>query len=209
MGAQHTRSRLLQAATEVFAEAGYHAASTREISRRGDVNLAAIHYHFGDKANLYREVFRSAFAKKFDAFSQLDIEGTSLAAALECFYRSVFPMAAQEDPLHLQFMRLHAREQSDPSGVLGDALADAIRPNHQKLQRLLCRELGLAAPDSEVSRLAFCMAGMAGIYMHGRCVVQILAPELICNRQAGEEMILRLVGYATALISSERERRRT
>ncbi|MEQ1533688.1 MAG: helix-turn-helix domain-containing protein [Sideroxydans sp.] len=40
---EETRWRVLQAATEVFAEVGYHAATTREICRRAEVNLASIH----------------------------------------------------------------------------------------------------------------------------------------------------------------------
>ncbi len=208
MSQPNTRQKLLQAATEVFSEMGYRAASTREISRRGGVNLAAIHYHFGDKASLYREVFRSTVAESFNAFAQLDIERVPLAGALECFYRSMIPPTPEDGPQPLQFMRLHAREEADPSGVLEDALSDAIRPNHEKLQRLLCRELDLAYPDIEIGRLAFSLFGMISVYLHGRSVVEALAPELIRDRQANEAMIARLVGYATALIASERERRR-
>lgn len=204
MSQSDTRSRLLQAATEVFSEVGYRAASTREISRRGAVNLAAIHYHFGDKANLYREVFRSTVAQKFNAFALLDIDSVPLKEALDCFYRSMIPPTAEDGPLHLKFMRLHAREEGDPSGVLEGALSEAIRPNHEKLQRLLCRELGVASPDLEISRLAFCLFGMISVYMHGRSVVETLAPELICDKQANEVMIARLVGYASALIAAER-----
>lgn len=205
MGHSDTRARLLRAATEVFSEAGYRAASTREICRRGDVNLAAIHYHFGDKANLYREVFRSTVTESFNAFEQLDIDSVPLADALDCFYRSMIPPTAEDGPLPLQFMRLHAREEGDPSGVLENALSDAIRPSHEKLQRLLCRELGVDSPDLEISRLAFCLFGMISVYLHGRSVVETLAPQLICDKQANEQMIARLVSYATALIAAERK----
>jgi AcrR family transcriptional regulator len=205
MSQTDTRSKLLQAATEVFSESGYRAASTREISRRGGVNLAAIHYHFGDKANLYREVFRSTVTQKFNAFAQLDIDSVPLAEALDCFYRSMIPPTAEDGPLPLQFMRLHAREEADPSGVLEDALSEAIRPNHEKLKRLICRELAVVYPDLEISRLAFCLFGMISVYLHGRSVVEIISPELIRDKHANEEMIHRLVGYATALIAAERE----
>ena len=52
-----TRRRLLHAAAEVFAEHGYRAATVREICAKAGANVAAVNYHFGDKARLYQEVF--------------------------------------------------------------------------------------------------------------------------------------------------------
>ena len=53
-----TRKRLLGAATDVFAEHGYHGGTVREICRVAKVNLALVNYHFGDKMALYTEVLR-------------------------------------------------------------------------------------------------------------------------------------------------------
>jgi AcrR family transcriptional regulator len=47
-----TAQRLLAAATEVFAEVGYGAATLREICRRGRANIAGVNYHFRDKEQL-------------------------------------------------------------------------------------------------------------------------------------------------------------
>lgn len=69
---EETRWRVLQAATEVFAEVGYHAAATREICKRAEVNLASIHYYYGDKAELYREMFRLPTLNERDTFNALD-----------------------------------------------------------------------------------------------------------------------------------------
>jgi len=205
---EETRWRLLQAATEVFAEVGYHAATTREICRRAEVNLASIHYHFGDKAELYREVFRLPFLNECNVFATLDTEQASLREALNSFYSWLFPPSAEEDPMMQLFMRLHAREEAEPSGVLGDALAQAFRPNHEKLQALLCREIGLKRPDAEVERLAFCLAGLASVYFHGgRAIAEELAPHLVKGKHAREAMVERLVEYAVALIKYERARR--
>ena len=55
-----TRRRLLEAAAEVFAEDGFRAATIQRICRRAGANIAAAHYHFGDKAELYAAVFEYA-----------------------------------------------------------------------------------------------------------------------------------------------------
>jgi AcrR family transcriptional regulator len=47
------RQRLLSVASEVFAERGFEAASTREIARRADMRSPALTYYFGDKLGLY------------------------------------------------------------------------------------------------------------------------------------------------------------
>jgi AcrR family transcriptional regulator len=52
-----TRSRLVEAATEAFAEHGVFAASLVEITRRaGQRNRGAVHYHFGSRDGLLVEV---------------------------------------------------------------------------------------------------------------------------------------------------------
>jgi len=57
-----TRERLLQAAREVFAEHGFKAATIREICRRADTKVAAVHYHFGDKKRLDIAIFDGVFS---------------------------------------------------------------------------------------------------------------------------------------------------
>lgn len=208
VGQEETRWRLLQAATEVFAEVGFHAATTREICRRAKVNLASIHYYYGDKAELYRQVFRLPFLNERNVFATLDITQATPQEVLHSFYDWLFPPSAEEDPMLHLFMRLHAREEAQPSGVLGDVLAQAFRPNHDKIQAVLCREFGLKKPDAEVDRLTFSLVGLASIYFHGgRAVVEALAPHLIGGKHAREAMVERLVGYAVALIEAERARR--
>jgi AcrR family transcriptional regulator len=204
---EETRWRLLQAAAEVFAEVGYHAATTREICKRAEVNLASIHYYYGDKAELYREVFRLPFHDESNTFAKLDIDNSSVPQALHAFYSWFFPALAEEDPMTKLFMRLHAREDAEPSGVLGDAMVQAYRPNHEKMQALLCRELGLGKVDAEVDRLTLALVGLATMYFHNRTAVDTFAAHLVNGQAAQETMVERLTGYAVALIESEQKRR--
>ena len=56
MPASDTKERILDAAEELFAESSYDSTSLRGVTRAADVNLAAVHYHFGSKQALYEAV---------------------------------------------------------------------------------------------------------------------------------------------------------
>jgi TetR/AcrR family transcriptional regulator, regulator of cefoperazone and chloramphenicol sensitivity len=49
-----TRLHIIETALDVFGAHGFEDASTRQIARRAGVNLAALHYYFGGKQDLYR-----------------------------------------------------------------------------------------------------------------------------------------------------------
>ena len=60
IGEENTRDKILNAAGEVFAEQGFEGATVRAITERAGVNLAAVNYHFRDKAELYTRVVLDA-----------------------------------------------------------------------------------------------------------------------------------------------------
>lgn len=58
MARPDTRTRILDAAEHLFAERGYRGTSVRAITDLAGVNLAAVGYHFGSKAELMSAVAR-------------------------------------------------------------------------------------------------------------------------------------------------------
>jgi len=62
-GDQHaTRARLLELATQVFAEEGYAAVSVRDLARRSSLTTGAIYAHFLNKAELLVEAIDARVA---------------------------------------------------------------------------------------------------------------------------------------------------
>jgi AcrR family transcriptional regulator len=60
---QDTRSALLAAARELFADKGYAGTGTEEIVARARVTRGALYHHFADKAGLFRVVMDAVAAE--------------------------------------------------------------------------------------------------------------------------------------------------
>ena len=51
-----TQIKVLEAAEAEFAEHGFAGASIRNITQRAGVNVASMHYHFGSKEELIKQL---------------------------------------------------------------------------------------------------------------------------------------------------------
>src|SRR6266849_400695 len=57
MPSDHTRTAILSAAEQLYADRGFADVTLRDIVAAADVNLAAVNYHFGSKDELIAELF--------------------------------------------------------------------------------------------------------------------------------------------------------
>src|SRR5262245_49952634 len=114
-----TRQQLLEAAADVFADAGYRAATVREICERAGANIAAVNYHFGDKEKLYRAVLRDTYraaVKKYPADFGLPPRATP-EQRLRAFIHSLLLRIFSAGP-SARHGKLMAREMIEPTGAL-------------------------------------------------------------------------------------------
>jgi AcrR family transcriptional regulator len=56
---QHTRQKLLQAASQVFSKRGFSGATVKAIAAEAGCNISLISYHFGGKEGLFRALLES------------------------------------------------------------------------------------------------------------------------------------------------------
>lgn len=61
--AVESRQKVLQAAREVFVEAGYHGATMAQIAERSGLAVQTVSYHFGTKAKLLSELITASVAR--------------------------------------------------------------------------------------------------------------------------------------------------
>ena len=90
---QHeTRTRILDAAEELFMQHGFGGTSMRLLTSRAGVNLAAVNYHFGSKDALIEAVFRRRLdpmnAARIARLDELEAEAAGRALAPESIIRA-------------------------------------------------------------------------------------------------------------------------
>ncbi|HEX4808285.1 MAG TPA: CerR family C-terminal domain-containing protein [Bryobacteraceae bacterium] len=175
-----TRTRLLQAASEVFADRGYHYATVREICNRANVNLALVNYHFGDKLELYTEVLRSAVKhpgglhEVHDLFTHADEPETILRKFIHVMLHR---MVKRREGSNLH-MRLMLHELARPTPAVARVVDESIKPLHDRLRGLLGEIMGLP-PEHDKTRLCTqSIIGQTIHYAHHSPVIARLWPEL-------------------------------
>jgi AcrR family transcriptional regulator len=204
--AEATRGRLLASGLRLFALQGFARTSTRELAEDAGVNVAAISYHFGDKAGLYLALFNEPPGLPPGELVQHLAAAADLTTALRIFIGALLDPLRQGDTARL-CMKLHYREMLEPTGLCRDGVAQSIRPAHDALLVRLAAHFGLAEPDDELQRLAVSIAGLA-VHLHvGHDAIERLAPQLLQPADAIDRWVERLVMYALAMVQAEAGRR--
>jgi AcrR family transcriptional regulator len=198
------RQRLLLEAARLFAAQGFDVVTTREICAAAGVNPGAIHYHFGDKDGLYREVLREPIAQMSAQFIGFDDPDLSLEQALHRFLAPFVLMGADDDQGP---MRLFLRELLNPSAAFTETVAQNVGPHHHALVRVLARHAGAAAPDTALHQLAYGIVAMAHDYCLSRPFIDAVTPGLLAADPERKALHERLVGWGVALVEHERQRR--
>jgi len=164
-----TRQRLLDAAGELFAEKGFRLTGTREICRKAGTDIAAIHYHFGNKENLYEAVLRYADNLLVDAIPTFEASRSRedrLRAMIEWVLAQCFAQGQPE-------WRWRFIEQATIALTPGlrAFFNSKILPLYQALDSI-CREfLGKDATQQQVRFATRSILGQCFYYRHFRVLI--------------------------------------
>jgi AcrR family transcriptional regulator len=95
--AAETRKAILAAARALFAEGGYAAVSTTEVVDRAGVTRGALYHHFGDKADLFRAVFKDLETELNETVTAQALAHEDPATAFVAGCRAWMDFAARDD----------------------------------------------------------------------------------------------------------------
>jgi len=160
--ADRTRKSLLAAASELFAERGYHDATITEISERAKANIAAVNYHFGNKETLYKEAWRQSFHDSIKAHPpDGGVDGDAspeqrLAGRVTALLRRI------TDKDNRAFLIVY-KELANPTGLLEEVMQEEMRPLRQSIETMVREVLG---PGNSALQVRFC-----AISIISQCVI--------------------------------------
>jgi AcrR family transcriptional regulator len=165
-----SRDDILDAATTIFADKGFDATSVREICATAGVNIAAVNYHFGSKAGLYREaVLRAYHQASQSAMPTLDTADGDADAALASWIHWYAVRCVR--PGRDAASRLMLREAAQPSEALTGVVESVLHPVYRELEEIV-RALLPASTDARVLKIQ-CLS------IIGQCLVHRVCREMI------------------------------
>ncbi len=137
-----TRLRILEAASEIFSQMGFHDGTVALICDAAAANRAAVNYYFGGKDDLYREVWNHTYALALEAYPLEPAErGLSAEEQLRVYMRSLLLRAFDEGPAG-HFSRIQAFEMPDPQEFLQEERQLVWEEHNRRLEAILREMLG-------------------------------------------------------------------
>lgn len=183
-----TRERILDAAENVFMACGFDGAAMRQITSDAGVNLAAGHYHFGSKEDLFKAVlYRRLRILNQERLRVLDELETRAAGAplkpsqiVDAFFGTLLRMAVDHGPRGQTFLRLIGRTLTEPSEFIRTVLSKEFAPVLERYKAALFRALPEVPKEEIVWRFHF----MLGATSYAIAGIDTL--RLVTDWQTGE-----------------------
>ncbi|MCP4381909.1 MAG: CerR family C-terminal domain-containing protein [Hyphomicrobiales bacterium] len=173
-----TRTRLIAAGLDIFGRYGFEGATTRQIAKAADANLAAIVYHFGSKEALHLAVAEHiagrmgellgptlAAAATSESFASPEAARDTLLRVLSTYLDLI--VGSDEAERWAQFI---IREQMQPTEAF-DVIYDLMSRSHILGSRLIAAALGREGPDDEIKLRMFALIGQILVFRVTRATV--------------------------------------
>jgi AcrR family transcriptional regulator len=161
-GGSRTRRRLIETAQELLAERGEDAIRLRELTTAAQVNVAAVHYHFGSLRALFQVAETEAVERIVDAqVAELSAlgPGATLHDIAAGYFRPVVQALGGPAGRGEPYLGVLVRLAAGPPRELHDWAAVTIQRAHDRLYESLRAVL----PDVPAAELRFRVKCVGGI----------------------------------------------
>jgi len=181
---EDTKSRLLTAAGELFAERGFDGATARQICDRAGVNLAAINYHFKSKEQLYVEAVRAAAPIFHEELAELEVElsqspeNMTRERAVELLKRYIRLLMRHMVGVEVPDwkVKLIMREMLEPTGSCQEFFRQHVQRSFEILTRIVSLVVPPRTPEHRRVQIALSIVSQCVHYRMARDVIRHLVP---------------------------------
>ena len=194
-----TTHRLLEAAGGVFAEHGFHRATVRQITERAGVNIAAINYHFRDKAELYRAVLSECHCIAQAVGGPMQLGDGGPEERLRFYIDGFLHRLLHPDRPKWHGM-LMAREMTEPSDALDIIVQEAIRPQAREMEKIINELTAGKVSKDRVWMLGFSVVSQCLFYLHDRPLIERLYPKFATKPPSIEQLVEHIYEFSLAAI---------
>ena len=194
-----TRCKLLHAAGEIFADRGFHQATVRDITLRAGVNIAAVNYHFRDKAELYRAVLNECHCTAQAIAEPVQPADATPEERLRFFIDGFLHRLLHPDRPKWHGL-LMAREMTEPTGALDILVEESIRPRARELERIVVELTQGKVSQDRVWMLCFSVVSQCLFYLHDRPLIERLHPNLATNPPTIEQLVDHISAFSLVAI---------
>lgn len=153
------REAIVTAAIRHFAERGFSGTSLREILRDAGANVAAAHYHFGSKEELYREVVsrflqrlceeRASFLRDIDK-AQAATPRKRIESLVRGYVEPHLRLCADPDARY--YVQLLARFVTEDEQLTGRIFSEILEPTRSRYLKAIASVVP-EIPSAELARL--------------------------------------------------------
>ena len=178
---QHeTRTRILDAAEELFMQHGFEGTSMRLLTAKAGVNLAAVNYHFGSKDALIEAVFRRRLdpmnTARIAALEALEAAGRPLSpdSIIRAFVGEGLRMIEDTRTGGRNFIRLLGRTYTEPAKHIRALIGQLYAPAMERYKAAFERTLPQMPREELVWRMHF-MFGTLAYTLAATDTVQLIA----------------------------------
>jgi len=169
-----TKDRILDAAETLFASEGFHCTSLRTLTRKAEVNLAAVNYHFGSKEALVEAMMarrlqdlnpqREALLDDVLERARHEQRPPRSEDILRAFIEPTINFSESgQGPRH--FIAFIGRILMEPDDALRNMFLKRIRPLFERFYKAMCEALPEVPPQTVYMRLQMTL----GLISHVMC----------------------------------------
>lgn len=199
-----TKTRILDAAEELFMEHGFEATSLRSLTSAASVNLAAVNYHFGTKEELFQTVLTRRLdpmnQERIERLEKLEREGARSLNVEKILSSMLIPalrLARDEKRGGKNFLRLVGRAYADPAPFIRHFLSQQYAGMISRYKEAFLKALPHLSRQELTWRLHFVM-GAISYTLAGTDAHKLFAQVTASDKENDELLLQRLAPFLVA-----------